>query len=95
MVEPIERIDRYQQVEERTVVDQAHQIGEDNPKLSNIFVQNCYNPYEVQPSMMNSLATMNQNAPYPLVPPCISININRYNEISLNIFNNNLVEKPQ
>lgn len=39
---------------------------------------------------MPSLEEMNQKIPAPLFPPCISISINRYNEISLNIFNNNL-----
>ena len=39
---------------------------------------------------MESLEQMNQKVPAPSFPPCISISINRYNEIALNIFNNNL-----
>ena len=44
---------------------------------------------------MDSLTRMNQKIPLPTVPPCISININRFNEISLNIYNNNPIQKPE
>ena len=43
---------------------------------------------------MESLNGINQKTPFPSVPPCISIQINRYNEISLNIFNNNPIVRP-
>ena len=45
--------------------------------------------------MMDSLTKMNQKMLFPTVPPCISININRFNEISLNIYNNNPIQKPE
>ena len=72
------------------------------PALSNIFVENNYNPTPQQPQQVMSVFTptnqMNENPsmPYmntfaqmPTIPPCLSISINRHNEISLNLFNLN------
>jgi hypothetical protein len=64
------------------------------PSLSNIFVHNSYHPEDKPMATMEPLNEMNQRMPVSQHPPCITININRHNEISLSVFNNNIHHAP-
>ena len=60
-------------------VNQVNQVSQALPKDANIFVQRSTNENERPMVTMESLNEINQKVLFPSVPPCISIQINRYN----------------